>query len=238
MTLAVPDDLWAALEPLLQPERPKPKGGRAGARALRTARRSPASCSCYGRAPNGTRCRALWAAAAIPAGAGCATGTRPASGPRCTASCWNGCTGPGGWTGAGPRSTAPACPRKRGCGGGAEPHGPGQARHEAPPPRGRPGTPLGVVLSGATHHDSTALASTLDAVPPVRSGRGAGRGGARPSSTPTRPTTTGAAAASAGSAGSGPASRAEAWRAASASAGAGESWSARWRGWPGSGASQ
>jgi transposase len=30
------------------------------------------------------------------------------------------------------------------------------------------GTPLGVTLSGANHHDSTKLASTLDAVPPVR----------------------------------------------------------------------
>ena len=28
MTLVVPDDLWAALEPLLPPEPPKPKGGR------------------------------------------------------------------------------------------------------------------------------------------------------------------------------------------------------------------
>ena len=33
------------------------------------------------------------------------------------------------------------------------------------------GTPLGVALSGANRHDSTMLAATLDAVPPVRSGR-------------------------------------------------------------------
>ena len=33
------------------------------------------------------------------------------------------------------------------------------------------GTPLGVTLSGANRHDSTMLAPTLDAVPPVRSGR-------------------------------------------------------------------
>jgi len=33
------------------------------------------------------------------------------------------------------------------------------------------GTPLGVTLSGANRHDSTVLAPTLDAVPPVRSGR-------------------------------------------------------------------
>ena len=33
------------------------------------------------------------------------------------------------------------------------------------------GTPLGVALSGANRHDSKMLAFTLDAVPPVRSGR-------------------------------------------------------------------
>ena len=33
------------------------------------------------------------------------------------------------------------------------------------------GTPLGVTLSGANRHDSVALAATLDAIPPVRSGR-------------------------------------------------------------------
>jgi transposase len=33
------------------------------------------------------------------------------------------------------------------------------------------GTPLGVVLSGANRHDSTQLAATLDAIPPVRSGK-------------------------------------------------------------------
>ena len=33
------------------------------------------------------------------------------------------------------------------------------------------GTPLGVALSGANRHDSKMLAATLDAVPPVRSGK-------------------------------------------------------------------
>ena len=33
------------------------------------------------------------------------------------------------------------------------------------------GTPLGLTLSPANRHDSTMLAPTLDAVPPVRSGR-------------------------------------------------------------------
>jgi transposase len=35
----------------------------------------------------------------------------------------------------------------------------------------RRGTPLGVVLSGANRHDSRMLAPTLDAIPPLRSGR-------------------------------------------------------------------
>ena len=33
------------------------------------------------------------------------------------------------------------------------------------------GTPLGVALSEANRHDSRMLAPTLDAIPPVRSGR-------------------------------------------------------------------
>lgn len=33
------------------------------------------------------------------------------------------------------------------------------------------GTPLGVALSGANRHDSKMLTATLDAVPPVRSGK-------------------------------------------------------------------
>jgi len=36
----------------------------------------------------------------------------------------------------------------------------------------REGTPLGLSLSGANRHDSLMLAPTLDAVPPVRHGRG------------------------------------------------------------------
>lgn len=36
----------------------------------------------------------------------------------------------------------------------------------------RTGTPLGLSLSGANRHDSLMLASTLDAVPPVRHGPG------------------------------------------------------------------
>lgn len=35
----------------------------------------------------------------------------------------------------------------------------------------RRGTPLGVTLSGANRHDSMRLAATLDAIPPVRSGK-------------------------------------------------------------------
>ena len=51
---------------------------------------------------------------------------------------------------------------------------PGTKRHLVTDARG---TPLGVALSGANRHDGTALAATLDAVPPVRSGkRGRPRG--------------------------------------------------------------
>ena len=66
--------------------------------------------------------------------------------------------------------------RQRGCKKGGAATGPN------PTDRGKPGTkrhivvdargtPLGVTLSGANRHDSMALASTLDAIPPVRSGR-------------------------------------------------------------------
>jgi transposase len=58
----------------------------------------------------------------------------------------------------------------------------GTATGPNPTDRGRPGTkrhlvtdargtPLGVALSGANRHDSAMLAPTLDAIPPVRSGR-------------------------------------------------------------------
>jgi transposase len=45
---------------------------------------------------------------------------------------------------------------------------PGTKRHLVVDARG---TPLGVVLTGANTHDSTQLVATLDAIPPVRSGR-------------------------------------------------------------------
>jgi transposase len=45
---------------------------------------------------------------------------------------------------------------------------PGTKRHLVTDARG---TPLGIALSGANRHDSRMLAPTLDAVPPVRSGR-------------------------------------------------------------------
>lgn len=45
---------------------------------------------------------------------------------------------------------------------------PGTKRHLVTDARG---TPLGVALSGANRHDSRMLAPTLDAIPPVRSGR-------------------------------------------------------------------
>ena len=45
---------------------------------------------------------------------------------------------------------------------------PGTKRHIVTDARG---TPLGVVLTGANRHDSTQLTATLDAIPPIRSGR-------------------------------------------------------------------
>lgn len=45
---------------------------------------------------------------------------------------------------------------------------PGTKRHLVVDGRG---TPLGVTLSGANRHDSMALADTLDAIPPIRSGK-------------------------------------------------------------------
>jgi transposase len=45
---------------------------------------------------------------------------------------------------------------------------PGTKRHLVVDARG---TPLGLVLTGANRHDSTQLVATLDAIPPVRSGR-------------------------------------------------------------------
>ena len=53
---------------------------------------------------------------------------------------------------------------------------PGTKRHLVTDARG---TPLGLTLSGANQHDSTALTATLDAIPPIRTGH-RGRSRRRP----------------------------------------------------------
>ena len=77
-----------------------------------------------------------------------------------------------GWTGAVLRSTAPRLQQKGGEGTGPNPTDrgkPGTKRHLVVDAEG---TPLGITLSSANRHDSMMLAATLDAIPPVRHGRG------------------------------------------------------------------
>ena len=134
MALLVPDDLWLAIELLLPPVRPKPKGGRprASDRAalagilfvLRTGIQwHPAELGCCGP----RRAGVAWA-----------SGTQPGCGRTCTGCCWSSCTAQVRWTGAARRWTVPACLPKKGCGGRVQPDGPRQARHEAPSGHGCP----------------------------------------------------------------------------------------------------
>lgn len=168
MAFLVPDDLWAVIEPLLLAARPS---RRAVGRRCPTAWHSPVPCTCCEPASSDTRCRTSWAAAARPAGGGCAIGIQPTCGPPCTGHCWRACKAPGGSTGTWPCWTAPAFPRKN------WPRRPGPK----PTDRGKPGTkrylivyargtPLGIALSGANRHDSRMSTAILDAVPPVRDG--------------------------------------------------------------------
>jgi len=172
MAYPVPDELWAVIEPLLPAARPKPEGGRprvpdreALAGILFVLRTGVQWCQVSREL--GCSGKTCWRA--------CATGTRPASGRRCTALCWSSCTGRVLWTGAVLRSTVPAYRPKRGRGHRAEPRRSWQAgtkRHLVVDARGTPlGVVLGVVLSGASRHDGMRLAATLDAIPPVRTGK-------------------------------------------------------------------
>ena len=167
----VPDDLWEAIEPLLPKEPPKPKGGRPRVpdRAalggivfvLRTG--CPGGC-----------CRRNWAAAAArPAGGGCATGRKPASGSGCTRGSST------GWVtrrpSTGRRASVDSAERAGQKGG--EQTGPN------PVDRGKPGSkyhlvvdrngiPLAVRLSAANAHDATQLLPLVDAIPPIIGPRG------------------------------------------------------------------
>ena len=168
----VPDDLWEAIEPLLPKEPPKPKGGRP---------RVPDRAALGGivfvlrtGCPVAACSRRNWAAAAArPAGAGCATGRRPASGSGCTR---------GSSTGLGDEAAIDWSPGERG-----QPQRPGQKGGEQTGPnpvdRGKPGSkyhlvvdrngiPLAVRLSAANAHDATQLLPLVDAIPPIIGPRG------------------------------------------------------------------
>ncbi|MDJ0391702.1 IS5 family transposase [Roseomonas sp. E05] len=174
----VPDDLWAAIKPLLPPERPKPQGGRP---------RLPDRAALTGIVfvlTTGTAWERL------PVEMGCGSGM----------TCWRRLRD---WQAAGVWSRlhkvllerlqaaealdwsraaldSASIGAKRG----------GAAVGPNPTDRGKPGTkrhlvtdgqgtPLGLTLSGANRHDSRMLAATLDAVPRVRIG-GPGRPRRRP----------------------------------------------------------
>lgn len=85
--------------------------------------------------------------------------------------CWGDFTKPISSTGAGPAWTARLSRPKRGPATGPNPTDrgkPGTKRHRVVDARG---TPFGLTFTGANRHDSVMMAPTLDAIPPVRSGR-------------------------------------------------------------------
>ena len=189
MALLVSDDLWAAVEPLLPPARPKPNGGRprvpdraalAGILfVLRTGiqwHELPGEPGCCGK----TCWRRLrdWHAAGVWSalhrallerlhGAGQLDWGRAALDSASLAAkrgvLRRGRTRPTVASRAASMASRPSirlAQRRR----SADRRG----RHLVVDARG---TPLGVALSGANRHDSKMLAATLDAVPPVRSGK-------------------------------------------------------------------
>jgi transposase len=165
----VPNALWAAIEPLLPPEPAKPKGGRprVGDRAalagiifvLRSGipwEMLPAEIGCSGM----TCWRRLrdWQAAGVWTRLHRILLERLTDADKLD------------WSRAALDSSSIAA--KKGAATGPNPTDrgkPGTKRHVVVD---RTGTPLGISLSGANRHDSLMLAPTLDAVPPVRHGRG------------------------------------------------------------------
>ncbi len=165
----LPDDLWSEIAPLLPPPRPRPKGGRPpiGNRAALTGILFV------------LRSGLPWEM--LPAEMGCGSGMscwrrlrdwqRPACGHGCIRFCWSASTRPVRSTGVGQAWTVPPSRPKRGACHRPEPDGsgkPGTKRHLVTDARG---TPLGLRLTGANRHDSPQMASTLDAIPPLRTGR-------------------------------------------------------------------
>ncbi|TXN75913.1 IS5 family transposase [Methylobacterium sp. WL18] len=166
----VPDDLWVVIAPLLPPARVRPKGGRPPIpdRAALTGILFV------------LRTGLPWEY--LPQEMGCGSGM----------SCWRRLRDwqrAGVWAslhrallerldGAGQLDWSRAAldsaslpAKKRGAATGPNPTDrgkPGTKRHLVVDARG---TPLGVVLTGANTHNSTQLVATLDAIPPVRSGR-------------------------------------------------------------------
>lgn len=163
----VPDDLWAAIEPLLPPELPRPRGGRPVVPARATLAgilfvlRSgipwemlPAEMNCgcgmtCWRRLRDWQAAGVWAAFASGVAGEAArrwqTGLEPGRGGQRLGAGKKGgaCTGPN--------------PTDRGK--------PGTKRHIVIDAHG---TPLGLTLSPANRNDSKMLAATLDAIPPVR----------------------------------------------------------------------
>ena len=143
----VSDGLWEAIEPLLPPEPPKPKGGRP-----RVDDRAALTGIVFvlksgiprGMLPEEMGC----GRGTTSAGGACATGRRPACGASCTGSCSTGWGRPTRSTGLGLLWTRRAWRPKGGRSRRQEPDGPRQTGLEAPPcvgPRGHParGSPHG-----------------------------------------------------------------------------------------------
>ena len=130
------DDLWAVVEPLLPSEPPKPKGGRprvpdrAALTGILFVLRSGIPWEML--PPTPPRGGGRWAAdRACPAGAGCATGTRRASGGRSTTPCSTGSASRARSTGRAPRSTRKRSRLRAPQKGGSSP----RTRHRAEPDR-------------------------------------------------------------------------------------------------------
>ena len=175
--LLVSDELWAAFEPLLPRERPKPKGGRPRcddrqvlAGIIFVLRSGIGLASVWHPLGDAAARARVLGDDLLAAPARLAAGGRLGPAPPCASRAV---------LGRRPTRLEPCLPRQRLGGGkkGSAETGPN------PTDRGKPGTkrhvvvdrrgtPLGLRLSAANRHDSMMLASTLDAVPGVRHGRG------------------------------------------------------------------